>query len=78
MYLDFRCCFSLQITAVHCVYFGLFPIQSFAKIPKGMAGSLSFDVQGRGVLLNWDSFGQTEKGGRKFFMDAINAWSPNG
>ena len=29
-----------------------------------MVGSLSFDLQGRGVLPNSDLFGETEKGGR--------------
>ena len=31
MLLDFTCCFSLQITALHCVYFGLIPIQFFTR-----------------------------------------------
>ena len=30
----------------------------------GVVGSLSFDVQGRGVLPNSNLFGETEKGGR--------------
>ena len=58
------------------MYFGLIPIQFFARIPKGMGvgevvvvGSLSFDVQrwggGGGVLANSDPSGQTEKGRRE-------------
>ena len=55
MLFNFKWFFSLKITALHCVYFRLFPIQFFARIPKGMGSgergggySLSFDVPGRG------------------------------
>ena len=42
--------FSLKITALHCVYFRLFPIQFFARIPKGMgSGSGGGGGGGEGV-----------------------------